>query len=69
MTEHESSPSSRPAQDAGPGPPTDEEARMGAGPSEEEDEPVTTGTLFIMILFLMALAGLWALMYLILLGR
>lgn len=35
----------------------------------EEEEPVTTGTLFIMILFLMALAGLWVLMYLILLER
>jgi hypothetical protein len=34
-----------------------------------EEEPVTTGTLFIMILFLMALAGLWLLMYLILLQR
>jgi len=36
---------------------------------EAEEEPVTTGTLFIMVLFLMALAGLWALMYLVLLDR
>ena len=26
---------------------------------DPEEEPVTTGTLFIMVLFLMALAGLW----------
>ena len=37
--------------------------------TESEEGPVTTGTLFIMILFLMALAGLWVLMYLILLDR
>jgi hypothetical protein len=36
---------------------------------DDEEEPVTTGTLFIMVLFLMALAGLWALMYLLLLDR
>lgn len=35
----------------------------------EEGEPVTAGTLFIMMLFLMALAGMWGLMYLILLER
>jgi hypothetical protein len=34
-----------------------------------EDEPVTTGTLFIVLVFLMAMAGLWALMYLRLLDR
>ena len=37
-------------------------------PSDEglrpEEEPTTTGTLFVMILFLMALAGMWILMYL-----
>lgn len=32
-------------------------------------EPVTMGTLFVMLVFLMALAGLWAIMYLILLER
>jgi hypothetical protein len=37
--------------------------------TEPDEGPVTTGTLFIMILFLMALAGLWVLMYLILLDR
>jgi hypothetical protein len=30
---------------------------------------VTTGTLFIMLIFLMALAALWAIMYLTLLER
>lgn len=34
-----------------------------------EQEPVTTGTLFIMILFLMALGAMWALMYLTLVNR
>ena len=34
-----------------------------------EEEPVTTGTLFIMILFLMALGAMWALMYLTLVNR
>jgi hypothetical protein len=33
------------------------------------EEPVTTGTLFILLIFLMALAGLWAIMYLTLLDR
>lgn len=32
-------------------------------------EPVVTGTVFIMLVFLMALAGLWGIMYLLLLGR
>lgn len=48
-----------------------------AGPSESDalagehpdDEPLATGTLFVMMLFLMALAGMWLLMYLMLLGR
>ena len=39
-----------------------------AGPSSDE-EPVTTGTLFIMLVFLMALAALWVIMYLTLLDR
>lgn len=34
-----------------------------------EEEPVTTGTLFIMVLFLMAMGAMWGLMYLTLLGR
>ena len=34
-----------------------------------EEEPVTTGTLFIMLLFLMAMAGMWFIMYLTLLNR
>lgn len=32
-------------------------------------EPVVTGTIFIMLVFLMALAGMWGIMYLLLLGR
>ena len=41
------------------------------GPDElsPEEEPVTTGTLFIMVLFLMALAGMWGIMYFTLLHR
>lgn len=41
-------------------------------PPEElapEEEPTTTGTLFIMVLFLMALAGMWGIMYFMLLSR
>lgn len=38
-------------------------------PSSADEEPVTVGTLFVMLVFLMALAGMWALMYLILLER
>jgi hypothetical protein len=38
----------------------------GVSPAEE---PTTTGTLFIMMIFLMALAGMWVLMYFVLLGR
>ena len=34
-----------------------------------EEEPTTTGTLFIMVLFLMAMGAMWGLMYLTLLGR
>ena len=40
---------------------------QGAAGLSPEEEPTTTGTLFIMILFLMALAGMWGLMYLTLL--
>lgn len=41
------------------------------GPTElrPEEEPTTTGTLFIMVLFLMALGGMWAIMYITLLNR
>lgn len=46
--------------------PHDEPIPPGLPPDEE---PTTTGTLFIMVLFLMALAGLWAIMYLTLLDR
>ncbi|MGD2069970.1 MAG: hypothetical protein PVI57_14960 [Gemmatimonadota bacterium] len=48
----------------GPGSPDTE----GSGLSPDE-EPVTTGTLFVMLLFLMALGGMWALMYMVLLER
>ena len=43
-----------------------------AGPGEPEDpeiEPIASGTLFIMIVFLMALAGMWGIMFLHLLER
>ena len=41
----------------------------GQAPQPGADEPVTTGTLFLMILFLMALGGLWLIMYFLLLER
>ena len=34
-----------------------------------DEEPTTTGTLFIMVLFLMALVGMWGIMYFTLLSR
>ncbi len=34
-----------------------------------EEEPVVTGTLFMMLLFLMLIFGFWMMMYLILLNR
>ncbi|HET9983922.1 MAG TPA: hypothetical protein VFQ38_10060 [Longimicrobiales bacterium] len=34
-----------------------------------EEEPVTTGTLFLMLVFLMMIAGFWGLMYVTLLQR
>lgn len=36
---------------------------------QPDEEPTTTGTLFIMLLFLMALGGMWFIMYLTLLSR
>ena len=50
--------------DAGSGPETDATPGL-----PDEQEPTTTGTLFVMLLFLMALAGMWALMYMVLLER
>jgi hypothetical protein len=47
-------------------------ARASAPPANElrrEDEPDARGTLVIVTVFLMALAGLWIIMYLTLLGR
>ncbi len=41
----------------------------GSTEATPDEEPVATGTLFIMLVFLMALAGLWAIMYLTLLDR
>ncbi|UCG75193.1 MAG: hypothetical protein JSV95_10695 [Gemmatimonadota bacterium] len=41
----------------------------GHEPLQPQEEPVTTGTLFIMLVFLMALAAMWAIMYLTLLDR
>jgi hypothetical protein len=52
--------------DAGP------EASAASAPSDEgrtENEPDARGTLVIVTVFLMALAGLWIIMYLTLLGR
>ena len=34
-----------------------------------DEEPTTTGTLFIMVLFLMAMGAMWGLMYFTLLNR
>ena len=52
-------------------PAPDPEQPQERGPSElaPEEEPTTTGTLFIMVLFLMAMAGMWAIMYFTLLNR
>ena len=50
----------------GPPPAPDESASHELSPDEE---PTTTGTLFIMVLFLMALAGMWGIMYFTLLNR
>lgn len=59
----------------GPVTPPAHDREPGESPASEqvglpsEEEPTTTGTLFIMILFLMALAGMWGIMYLTLLSR
>ena len=49
-------------------PPVDPAGTPDSGGLSPEEEPTTTGTLFIMILFLMALAGMWGIMYLTLLN-
>ena len=46
--------------------PPDQAPEAGVSPDEE---PNTTGTLFVMLLFMMALVGMWALMYMVLLER
>lgn len=38
-------------------------------PPDQEQEPDVRGTVFIMVLFLMATIGLWVIMYLRLIGR
>lgn len=48
--------------------PSSEDRPRGDLPPTEE-QPTTTGTLFIMVLFLMAMGAMWGLMYLTLLGR
>jgi hypothetical protein len=50
---------------------SDESAPTGAAEAglPKEEEPTTTGTMFVMLLFLMALAGMWGLMYMVLLER
>lgn len=45
---------------------TDDPAQTDLDP---ETEPVVTGTLFLMVLFLMMIAGFWGIMYLTLLHR
>lgn len=35
----------------------------------EPEDPDVSGTVFLMVLFLMGIAGLWLIMYLMLLGR
>lgn len=40
-----------------------------ASPPQRDDEPNASGTLFIMVVFLMALAGMWLIMYFRLLER
>jgi hypothetical protein len=66
MTHEPDGPVQPPAHDedpAGPPPETDPDELS------PEEEPTTTGTLFIMVLFLMALAGMWGIMYFTLLSR
>jgi len=45
-------------------PPDSPEIRAAGEPPAEAEEPVVRGTLFIMLLFMMALVGFWILMYL-----
>jgi hypothetical protein len=40
-----------------------------APPPSGEEEPELTGTLFVVLMFIILTAGLWAAVYLILLGR
>lgn len=49
--------------------PQEQTATTPDGELPPEHEPVTTGTLFILLVFLMALAGMWGIMYFTLLGR
>lgn len=65
MTREPDGPVTPPAHE-GPAPTPDESASTELPP---EEEPTTTGTLFIMILFLMAIAGMWGIMYFTLLNR
>lgn len=48
---------------------TEPPEREGAQDLAPEEEPRTTGTILILMLFLMALAAMWTLMYLTLLER
>ena len=41
----------------------------GRPPGEDENEPDTSGTIFFMLVFLMALGGMWLIMFLELLRR
>ena len=56
------------AEEAGASPEVGEPEESGSGEIRPEEEP-GVGTLFIMLIFLMALAAMWAIMYLKLLER
>lgn len=71
MTAEPDGPVSRDAHAHQPPASSGESASADSDPTEltPEEEPTTTGTLFIMIFFLMALAGMWGIMYFTLLNR
>lgn len=52
----------------GPRPPAESIDQQPAELAPDE-EPTTTGTLFLMLIFLMLIFGFWAMMYMVLLNR
>jgi hypothetical protein len=46
-----------------------ESVEPGGESRHEQEDPDVSGTVFLMVLFLMAIAGLWLIMYFMLLGR